>query len=182
MAVGAFVGMHLLLGAPLIWLSGGLALATYFGIRLLTAPPKPVERAEEVVDSINAVTSLGQRLSRSDLRSQTTQIGVKARTLLTRFKDSGGSVEGEFMVHQYMEQTRKGLELFLTDRSRTPANRTQSAEVLAQLLQTVSDRFDGLQTTLDAQDDQAIAGEIKLLNQTLTDLDQFSVTLNQGNS
>lgn len=166
----------------MIWLSGGLGIATYFGIRLITAPQKPVEKAEEVVDAINAVASLGQRLSRSDLRHQTTQIGVKARTLLTRFRDSGGSPEGEFMVHQYMEQTKKGLELFLTDRSRGTASRAQSTEVLAQLLATVSDRFDSLQITLAAQDDQAIAGEIKLLNQTLTDLDQFSVTLNQGNS
>ncbi|MBC8064078.1 MAG: hypothetical protein H7Y17_04560 [Chlorobia bacterium] len=173
--------MHLLLGASLIWLSAGLAVATYLGVRLLAPPNKPTDRAEESVDDINVIASLGQRLPTGELRKQCTEIGVKARTLLSQLQRSGGSVEAEFLIQQYLEQTRKGLELFLGERSRSNLGKTQSLAVLTQLLATVSDRFINLQVSLDSQDDQALAGELKLLTQTLTDLDQFSVTLNQGN-
>lgn len=174
--------MHLLLGPSLVLVSAGLAVATYAGIRLVSAPPKAPDRMALSVDSLNLITGLGTKLPSTELRQLTTQIGIQARTLLTQFKNAGGSAEGEFMVEQYLEQTKKGLELFLNQSRQRASNRKESLDGLTQLLQTVSDRFVSLQATMDAQDDQAIAGEINLLTKTLTDLDQFSITLHQGNS
>ncbi len=173
--------MHLLLGTPLILVSVGLAIATYIGVRLLGSPAKESNRLEASVDTLNLVSELGKRLPTAELRQSCLELCIKARTLLSQFKEGGGSAEGEFMVQQYLEQTHKGLEVLLSQGNQKLGTRKESLEVLAQLLHTVYDRFEGMQKTLDAQDDQAIAGEIKMLTKTLADLDQFSVTLNQGN-
>lgn len=103
--------------------------------------------------------------------------------MLTQLHDTGqtGS-EAEFLVQQYLEQTRRGLEMFQSDRPRSSNARSESLQVLLNLLNTVLERFDNLQTTLDSQDDKALASELKLLTQTLNDLDQISPTIKQGNS
>ena len=175
--------MHLLLGSSMILASAALAVAVYAAFRILLAPKKAPDREAETVDVVNEVAQLGQRLSTIELRQNVTSICVKARRLLNQLTDSkDSSAEATFLIRQYLEQTRNGLRLFIAERSRVAQPRSESEKVLAQLVSTVSDRFDNLQTSLDTQDDQALAGELKLLTKTLTDLDQISVTLGQGNS
>ena len=171
--------MYLLLGPSMILVSAGLAIATYFGLRLVIAPKQDEGKESEAIDVVNEVSQLGQRLATPELRQMTTALCIKARTLLNQLANSkDAAAEALFLVRQYMEQTRNGLRLYLAEGRRS---RSESEKVLTQLLSTVSGRFDTLQISLDTQDDQALAGELKLLTKTLTDLDQISVNLGQGN-
>ncbi len=183
-AAASFIAMWGLLGTPFLWVSAILGIAVYTGIRLAFGAQKQQQEEPQVVDPsdwVIKIRGLEVQFIDPDIRKRIDALCKEAETLIADLKARPDpSVEGTFLVGQYLEQAYNGLSLFLS-RTRGGAEWTEKAtEMLGSLLDTILDRFAKLHERVNAQDDAALASEIKVLTDTLNEVDNVTLNLKSG--
>jgi hypothetical protein len=191
LAPGAVAALSFLaIGALLGWTWPGLALsaflsvAVYYGIRLAL----PQKRTAEEAPALSTAELLGQlqRIGRqlSEVGNQSAGHRIQAiceqADALLRYGDAhpDRAADSLIMVRQYLELTRLGGQTALASGNVAGEAGRQSRQQLSALLDMVLDRFTSLHERLLAEDDAALAGELKVLTKTLEELDK--VYLVQG--
>jgi hypothetical protein len=173
-AAVAFLGITGLLGTAYLWLSAGLAVAVYFGARLMV-PSRPVPQEPKRVspaERLETLKATAAQVRDTRVAERITAVCDRAARLLQYLKTHPlKRAESEFMIGQYLDLSERAVQLFLTTGA-ADASARQSREKLFELLDGVSERFQKLYEKLAEQDDTELAGEIQTLNQTLDELDQ----------
>lgn len=173
-AVAAFLAMTGVLGASRVWLSGGLSVAVYLAVRWLL-PTQPEAQEPKRVSAAERLEELRGRMGvirdKSAARRAAAVHDRAARLLQYLSSHPLKRAESEFMIGQYLELSLRALELYQATGVVEDAPQ-QSLQKLCELLDGVAERFQKLYEKLAEQDDSELAGEIKVLNQTLDDLDK----------
>jgi hypothetical protein len=179
-AAGSFLAFAYILGAGMLWLAAALAGVVYVAVRLLQ--PGTAGRAARSVgytppertarDELRDMEAMGANIADRELRALLADVTGRARALLDYLeRHPERSVEGRVMVGQFLRLSLEAVRLF-AERSRTRiASSRRSREDLLNLLRDVSARFGALQDRINDEDDEALAGEIQVLSNTLAELD-----------
>ncbi len=176
----AFLAMGWLFGLSWLWLGLNVLLSAgvYLGARLLlSSEPAPEAPPLTTPEVLQAVRDLIPRLRDRQAQQQLTALCDRADALLrygAAHPERGG--ESVFMVRQFLELTQSGVELAI-ESSYLPANgASESRARLHTLLDSVLNRFTTLHERLLAEDDAALATELKTLTTTLEELDKIYLT------
>ena len=181
-ATAAFLGMHLILGAGLLWLSVLLALAVYAGVRFLlpTTPPAVEPHDVSIEERVARLGELQAKLMEPDARQRVGAIRSCALSLTDyATKHPEMSVDVLFMARQYLEFSESGISLYLTTVSRARRASRQSLATLIEMLDSVLHRLTRIFEKTQAADDAAVASELRTMTQTLKDLDRVFVSLGE---
>lgn len=173
----AFLAVLALLGSGWLWLSALLAVGTYLGVRwILPSPRKAGEVVEEKPVTTREVLSQVAELSRcvpdAGLQRRLRGICDQADSLLRYFDAHPERAdESLFVIRQYLQLARTGVQRFVDAGRYAGPSARQSIQNMNELLEQVSSRFGHLQDRLAEEDDASLAGELKVLTQTLKELD-----------
>lgn len=182
-AAGAFLCMFWLLGVPWLWLSALLSVGVYLGVKWLLPGRAPtVEEATATPDAeslLRVVGDFAPRLPHAALQGRLYDLCRTAEMLLRYCQEHPmRASDSRFVVAQYLEVTRTGVERFL-ETARFTGGSEAARQRLEALLDGVATRFQGLYENLVKEDDAALAGELDVLNRTLKDLDEVVLQLRE---
>jgi hypothetical protein len=182
----SFLAMAALLGWtwPAFAVSALLSVAVYYGVRLILPQRQTAEEAPALstAELLGQLQRMGRQLSEVGNQSAGRRVQAICETAdaLLRYGEAhpDRAADSLFMVRQYLELTRLGVQTALASGSVAGEAARQSRQQLSELLDMVLDRFTSLHERLLAEDDAALAGELKVLTKTLEELDK--VYLVQG--
>lgn len=181
--IAAFFVMLLLhIGALL---AAVLAVGAYAALRMMwpaAPPPEPVEdplvKARSAIDAMRRMT-----LTPPAVHAKLNAVVNAASRLLAFFEqDRANNIDGQIMVEQYLSLLSGVLVRYRDAARLAGGGGSQSVKSISELLDSLAERFDSLSEKLTHQEDTEISGEIKALNQALTEMDSLAIKLRGDNS
>jgi hypothetical protein len=184
--IGAAIAFLLMCALHISVLIGAaLGIATYVGLRFLMPPPR-VEPAE--IDPLVAAKQSVARLRESlvtppIVQAKLNDVCKKATDLIAYLEsDDSDNGDGKIMVQQYLSLLQGAVSRYSDAVKLSGGIGQESTKSIVELLDGLATRFESLKLKLAHEDDAEISGEIKALNQTLTEMDTLTLKVRGDSS